>query len=726
VPWPVSGKSAAALRAQAGRLLSFAAEQPAPDAADVGFSLATGRSVFAHRAVLLAGGDRVAEIARGEARGAGRRTAILFSGQGSQRLGMGRDLYARFPVFAEAFDAAAARMDLELDRPLRDTVWGEDPAALDDTGVAQPALFALEVALFRLVESWGLRPDAVAGHSIGEITAAHVAGVLSLDDACTLVAARARLMRALPAGGIMVAVQATEDEMTARLPEGVSIAAVNAPDALVIAGDEINAARIAAEFAAEGRRTRRLRVSHAFHSPLMDPILDRFERVAQRLSFEAPRIPLVSNVTGGPATRDLICDARYWVRHARETVRFADGVRTLADDGVTAFLELGPDGVLAALAQRSLDAVPDVVATAALRGDGPEETELLTALAQLHVAGVDVDWAAWFAGAGARRVELPTYPFQRELYWPEPAAVPLDPVDAEFWSAVDRADLDALSASLDVDGTSLSAVVPALASWRRGRAERSVIDGWRYRVTWKPVEAAAAASVPGTWLALVPAHHAGDAWAGAVVAALGGDTVRVEVAAAGQAAMAEQLAGLDAAVAGVVWLAGAGLDPWPDDLLRALRDAGVEAPLWCVTRGAVSVGPADALPDPGQAALWGAGRVAALDHPAAWGGLADLPDVLDGRAAGRFRAVLCGLAGPDGEDQVAVRASGIFGRRLVRVPPGPADSWRPSGAVLVAGALTEIAGQLARWLARQGASHVVLAGRAVRAEGTDTPVPAAT
>ena len=240
-------------------------------------------------------------------------------------------------------------------------------AALDDTGFAQPALFAIEVALFRLAESWGIRPDAVAGHSIGEITAAHVAGVLSLDDACTLVAARARLMRSLPSGGVMIAVQASEEEL-GELSAGVSVAAVNAPDGLVLAGEADQVQLVAAQFAELGRRTRQLQVSHAFHSAAMDPILDDFRRAAERVSFHPPQIPLISNVTGGYATAGLIGEAGYWVRHVRETVRFAAGIATLAASGVTAFLELGPSGALAALAQQNLDQVPGCDGGGAARG----------------------------------------------------------------------------------------------------------------------------------------------------------------------------------------------------------------------------------------------------------------------------------------------------------------------------------------------------------------------
>ncbi|WP_452672880.1 SDR family NAD(P)-dependent oxidoreductase [Streptomyces albireticuli] len=412
VPWPVSARSEEALTAQIERISSL---KGTSSPADVGFSLVSGRSAFEHRAVLLARGPEgeLSEAARGRAE-TGRTLAVLFSGQGAQRVGTGKELYGRFPVFAKALDEVLARFDGEL-RELREVMF-TDAERLDTTGFTQPALFAVEVALFRLVESLGIRPDFVAGHSIGEIAAAHVAGVFSLEDACALVTARARLMQALPAGGAMVAVRAAESEIAPRLTDGVSVAAVNGPESVVLAGDETEVLRISQEFAAEGRKTQRLTVSHAFHSALMDPMLEDFRRVAEGLSYTAPEIPVVSNVTGAPATGELMCSADYWVRHVRETVRFAEGVRALVAEGASAFLELGPDGVLTAMARQSLDET--AVAVPALRKDRSEETALLTALAHLHVAGVGVDWAELFDGTGAHRVELPTYPFRHERYWP--------------------------------------------------------------------------------------------------------------------------------------------------------------------------------------------------------------------------------------------------------------------------------------------------------------------
>ncbi|MFF3755441.1 SDR family NAD(P)-dependent oxidoreductase, partial [Streptomyces sp. NPDC002018] len=428
VPWVVSGKSPEALRGQAARLLSLVEARPELRPVDVGFSLVTGRSVFEHRAAVLAGGPEetvraLTALAAGEpdpltvsGSAVGGRTAFLFSGQGSQRLGMGRELYGRFPVFAEALDSVLAVLEGELGRSLREVMWGEDADLLSGTGCAQPALFAVEVALFRLVESWGVRPDFVAGHSIGEVAAAHVAGVFSLEDACRLVAARASLMQTLPAGGAMVAVQATEDEVVPYLSGRVSIAAVNGPSSVVISGDEEAVLEVAAQWERQGRKTSRLRVSHAFHSPLMDPMLDEFRAVVEGLSFRAPRVPVVSNLTGGLAASEELCSAEYWVRHVREPVRFADGVRSLAGAGVRKFMELGPDGVLSALARES--AGDDAVLVPVLRKDRSEELAAVTAWARLHVWGVSLDRTAVFADTGAARVDVPTYAFQHRWFWP--------------------------------------------------------------------------------------------------------------------------------------------------------------------------------------------------------------------------------------------------------------------------------------------------------------------
>ncbi|MGV4988922.1 SDR family NAD(P)-dependent oxidoreductase [Streptomyces sp. NRAIS4] len=415
VPWVISGRTEEALRAQAERLLSRADAEVPP--LDVAFSLATTRTALEHRAVVQ--GETPAELAEGlravisgspapgVARGVlgtGGRVGFLFSGQGSQRPGMGRELYASYPAFAAAYDEVCAYLDAAVD---------VDSEELHRTGSAQPALFAVEVALFRLLESWGIRPDYVAGHSVGEIAAAHVAGVLSLEDAAKLVSARARLMQALPAGGAMLAVQATEDEILPHLTEGAGIAAVNGPRSVVVSGAEDAVREIAEVFTRQGRKTSRLKVSHAFHSPLMDPMLEEFAQVVRALTFQQPQIPVVSNLTGrlaGPYTPE------YWVRHVREAVRFADGVRTLHDLGVTTLVEIGPGGVLSALAQGCLgDDGTDIVTVPALRADRPERAALVAAVSELHAHGVSPDWHAYFPGA--RRVDLPTYAFQYERYW---------------------------------------------------------------------------------------------------------------------------------------------------------------------------------------------------------------------------------------------------------------------------------------------------------------------
>jgi polyketide synthase 12 len=379
---------------------------------DVGFSLATSRSVFEHRAVLLAGAQGVDVVASGEAVDVV--VGAVFSGQGAQRLGMGRELCGRFPVFAEALDEVLSFVDPGV----REVMWGADAEVLGQTGFTQPALFAVEVALFRLWESWGVRFSSVAGHSVGELAAAHVAGVLSLADACTVVSARAGLMQALPSGGAMVAVGAGEDVvsplLTGRGAE-VSIAAVNGPDSVVVAGVEAVVLEIAEVLRGQGKRVKRLAVSHAFHSPLMEPMVAEFRSVVENIEFAEPRIPLVSTLTGALVT-DEVRDPEYWVRHVCEPVRFAAGITAMQTAGTTVFVELGPGTGLTSMVGQVIDD-PAVSVIPALR-ETPEERSAVSALGQAFVAGAEIDWASFFTGLGGRRIDLPTYAFQQTRFWP--------------------------------------------------------------------------------------------------------------------------------------------------------------------------------------------------------------------------------------------------------------------------------------------------------------------
>ncbi|MFE9856459.1 SDR family NAD(P)-dependent oxidoreductase, partial [Streptomyces sp. NPDC005780] len=437
VPWLVSGHTPGALRARAAQLADVLERRPSPHPADVPAALAAGPGPFEHRASFVAAGREealraLASVASGENRGVlapeGVRTAFLFTGQGSQRPGAGRELYAAHGVFADAFDEVCAALDPLVGRSLHAIMFADEgtpeAALLNETRYTQPALFALETALFRLVEHFGVRPDALLGHSIGSVAAAHAAGVLSLGDAATLVAARGRLMQGLPAGGAMLAVALDEESVTrllAGLDDRVGIAALNGPRATVVSGEAGAVDEIAARAAGTGARTRRLTVSHAFHSPLMEPVLAEFREVVSGLDFRAPALTVISDLTGQAVDADDFASADYWVRHVREAVRFADGVRTLKELGIGTFLELGPDAVLATMAA---DSHPEAVLVPLLRRDRSELRSLPEALGTLHAAGATVGRTLYGVTDGRRRVELPTYPFQRERYWLDRPAAP--------------------------------------------------------------------------------------------------------------------------------------------------------------------------------------------------------------------------------------------------------------------------------------------------------------
>ncbi|MBM0279710.1 acyltransferase domain-containing protein, partial [Micromonospora tarensis] len=574
--------------------------------------LGRGRAELRERLAALAEDRPSPGVLRGVA--GHHRTAFLFTGQGGQRAGMGSELAATFPAFAQLWDEALALLD-------GDDVRTADEAALARTSSAQKALFAFEVAMCRLWASWGVRPEYVLGHSIGELAAAHVAGAMSLTDACRLVSARGRLMEALPAGGAMVAVEASEAEVA-----GLPVAAVNGPRSVVISGPEQLVEDVAAQWRAHGRRVQRLNVSHAFHSAQMEPMLKEFGEVAADIRYQRPTLAVISNLTGEPV-REFSAD--YWVRHVRATVRFGAGLDLLTRRGVEVFVEVGPDGVLSGQGRDGLF-VPSS------RRDRDEVDTALSALARVHLAGVPVDWPSVLAGG--RTVPLPTYAFQRERHWLTPK--PASPVPD---------------------------------------------DGWHYRVTWRPVPEPQPATLDGIWLVAAPS------------AATAEPVIRVLTAAGAE-----------------VRSVGRGVcpDDRPQAVLSLLDAAGtaalaseLDAPLWVLTTGAVSVTPGDPPPDPAQAQLWGLGRVVGLEHPDRWGGLVDV----SGDDWHRLPAI---LAAPGHEDQYAIRPGGVFVRRLSRIA-GEREprQWTPRGTVLVTGGTGALGARAARWLAANGAAHLVLTSR---------------
>ncbi|QMU69826.1 type I polyketide synthase [Streptacidiphilus sp. P02-A3a] len=770
--WLVSSRTANGLRAQAERLAEFTrhrATWETQDLTDIGWSLATTRSVFEHRAVvrganrdeLLSGltalaADQPAAAAVSGVVAAGRgrsRVAFVFPGQGSQWVGMGRELVASSPVFAARLAECEGALAPFVDWSLVEVLAGVEGApGFDRVDVVQPVLWAVMVSLAAVWQAAGVEPDAVVGHSQGEIAAAVVAGILSLEDAAKVVALRSQALTALSGRGGMLSLAESAAAVTTRVApwaDQVSVAAVNGPAATVVSGTPEALREILAACEHDGVRARLLPVDYASHGPQVDELREEILGLLAGITPQPARLPMVSAMTGelleGPEL-----DAGYWYASLRAPVEFARAVEVLARSRYGVFVETSAHPVLttsitaafeslAATEQTEGLAGPAPVVTGTLRRDDGGAARLLASLSEAHVQGVAVDWTAVLPAG--QRIELPTYAFQRQHFWPEPVPATAangpaalgehdSAAQARFWAAVENGDVDALADTLALDGERLNDVVPALASWRRRERDDAATGGWRYRVSWTPVPDPASAALHGTWLVVAPSGDSETELRAACLRALTARGAEVRLAealpgAVDQASLAaritDALAGTpQAELAGVVSLLALDATPLPEQplvtsgvggtlgLVQALGAAGISAPLWVLTSGAVATAPGELLTSPTQAQVWGLGRVAGLEHPDRWGGLIDLPPVLDARAANRLGAVLAGC----GEDQVAIRAAGIVGRRLVRTAPSSSTTpWQPRGTVLVTGVSGEIGPKLAHWLADAGARRLTLVSR---------------
>ncbi|MCX5381017.1 type I polyketide synthase [Streptomyces sp. NBC_00091] len=746
LPWVLSGKGAAALTAQTARLRQFVRTDPALRPQDVALSLAATRSAFDHRAVafgssreeLLAALD--SPIAAGVA-DAGGKTVFVFPGQGSQWAGMGVELLDTSPVFADRFAEVAAAVEAHVDWSVEEVLRGA--GELTRIEVLQPVLFAVMVSLAELWRAAGVVPDAVVGHSQGEIAAAVVSGALSLEDGAKVVVLRSQLFAdELVGRGAVASVSLARAEAESRIApygDALSIAGINGPRAVTVAGEVAPLEELVAALEAEGVRAKIVPSTVASHCAQVDRLK---ERILDLLGFVEPRtgsVPLYSTVTGevleGPELT-----AAYWYENCRRPVSFEPVVRSLLAEGFRAFVESSAHPVLTyGLVETAEAAGAEILATGTLRRGEGGLARFTTSLATAWTRGVDVDWSSVLTGRDAAAVALPTYAFQRQSYWLKPAPVrpeapttgpaTADETETRFWAAVEAEDLEALAGTLALEERrALGELLPALATWRRGQQARSTLDSWRYKAAWTPLTAAPATSAPaGTWLIVTPPAATGVAGTVAAgLAAHGVETVVLESdpATADRAALAGRLGEATAALPGLGGvLSLLGLDEAAGAtgthvLVQALADAGITARHWAATQGAVAAGRADAPAVPAQARVWGLGRVIALEQPGCWGGLVDLPPTLDQRALDRLAKVLAGGYGD--EDQVAVRTSGVLGRRLVRSPLGdrePVRRWEPSGTVLVTGGTGGVGAQVARRLAATGAAHLVLTSR----RGADAP-----
>lgn len=764
----LSAKTEPALQDMAQRYATHLAAHPHLNLSDVCWTAATGRSLFEHRLAIAADSlpqlqERLSAFAAG-AQGSdwqqfqmtghkSPRVAFLFTGQGSQFVGMGRELYDTEPVFREVLDQCDALLRPYLPQPLLQVLYPSNGAGhrLDQTAYTQPALFALEYALSQLWQSWGIEPALVMGHSVGEYVAACVAGVFSLEDGLRLIAERGRLMQALPEGGGMVAVLATPDWVSAQLTRlgGVAIAAINGPQSVVISGPQSALDAMVALCAEQDVKTKPLVVSHAFHSPLMEPMVADFRAVLDSIQLHSPRLPLVSNLTGTLATTE-VTQPDYWCQHILQPVRFAEGMQALVQQKCSILLEIGAKPILLGMGRACLetDLAESLTWLPSLRPGQPDRTVLFHSLAALAVRGAALRWQQ--LEPQAHGINLPTYPFQRQRYWMEegkaiaPRSIPSAPL-LEWLQQNDPSQLvQQLAGELDpAEVELLPRLLERLTQQHQQALELDTVQNWLYQVQWQRLPLppqSAAATVPGPWLIFADAGGVGRALADHLQQQ--GQSCRLVYAASSTGELdpaVERLHPLDREGcdrllqtfpanrnARIVYLwgldlpSGAALDPTSLQesqnlgclgvltLLQSLLRQPSPAPLWLVTRGATAA--KGGVTAPAQAPLWGMGRVVALEHSECWGGMVDLDPTPRPTEPADLIAL---MAEPTVEDAIALRTDQRYAARLL-----PAESQlmqplglSPDATYLITGGLGALGLRVAEWLVQRGARYLVLVGR---------------
>jgi len=776
----LSAKTEKALGELAQGYADFLGTHPEVSLADVCFSANTGRSHFEHRLAVVAesstqlqstleafaAGKETAGLVRSQANTKKRpKIAFLFTGQGSQYVGMGRQLYETQPVFRQALERCDEILRPYLDLPLLEVLYpkpGEN-SPLDETAYTQPALFALEYALFQLWKSWGIEPAAVMGHSVGEYVAATVAGVFSLEDGLKLIAERARLMQALPEDGEMVAVFASESKVQAVIQpysQDVAIAAINGPQSTVISGKREVVEAAIATLKAEGIKAKKLTVSHAFHSPLMEPMLEAFKHVASGIPYSSPKIKLISNVTGELAT-DEVANPDYWCRHVRQAVRFATGMETLHQQKYELFVEIGPKPILLGMGRHCL---PEGVGVwlPSLYPKQQDWQQILESLGTLYVRGLSVDWSAFDRDYPRRRVQLPTYPFQRQRYWadiPENGHVKAgnlsqETVQTPIINLLRQGDTQQLvqhletTAELSEDELKLlPKLLKLLVEQNQQQLTAASIKDWLYEVEWQPkprqetIQEQKGFQKTGSWLIFADLGGVGQTLAKLLheqghtcILVYPGDTYETKetgtwsINPSNRADMKRLFQDLDQPLQAVIhlWSLEAGLDS--ELTITSLEQAqtfGVNSVLhllqtlvkqnfaslprlWLLTRGAVPV--SSELPGVAQASLWGLGKVVALEHPELWGGMLDLESEATEDEATKL---LAEIKDSQGEDHLAFRDGQRYVARLVhkQLPESQEVALRSDGTYLITGGLGALGLKVAQWMVERGAKQLVLTGR---------------